>query len=229
MPLQDELSKVPWLALDPHNDRYLSLAPLWDGHGWRLWLPVPGHGLIETKPVGLAEGAYVATEPAAPADLNFPFVEFIWKRANWPNVHHWLTAIEQDVHQIAASLGKIDFFWAMRDRIPDQQGLARFVASEVEYLLMICRSVLDELQEVLRNIWEHIRLLDKMEQRRKGPLPPSFAKMVIHDQKLMSAQDIRTRRRIPLPLASAYEAAGAFVHVLRTLRDGVVHGGSQRR
>ena len=221
-----ELAKIPYLVVDGMGDRDLSLAPLWDGAEWHAWVPRPDGTLFPVKPRDVGEGIYLAREEARADDIYFPFASFVWQRASWAEVRHWYRAIIEDVHQLAASIAKIDFFWAMRERAPGGGlGIRRFVSSELEYLLTVCRSVFDELQEVVGAIWGRVRLLDQEQQRRKGQLRSSFADMVIVNGELMTAEQIAERRRIPPPLAAAYASAGSFLVLLRGLRDGIIHHG----
>jgi len=136
-----ELSKVPYLRAHAAGDRSLRLAPFWDGAAWHLWIAVPDGTLFPMKPQGFSEGSYVATEPAVADDIYFPFMEFVWKRASWPEVDRRQDAIVEDVHQLAASIAKIDFFWRMREHVPGG-GLAvgRYVRSELEFLLTTYRT-----------------------------------------------------------------------------------------
>jgi hypothetical protein len=221
-----ELAKVPYLRPDVVGGRDVPLAPLWDGESWHLWIPAAGDTLMEMKPKDAGECSYFAKAPARPEDLHFPFVSLISKRASWPEVRHWLAAVVEDVHQLAAVLAKIDFLWECRTSAPGgDMGLRRFIACEVEYILTVCRSMFDQLQEILRGIWQHVTLLDADEQKRKKDLEQSFAKMVFRDNKLMTVSEIQQARRVPAPFAAAYHAAGEFLSVLRNLRDGIVHGG----
>jgi hypothetical protein len=221
-----ELAKIPYLRAEVVGDRQAALTSLWDGTEWHAWIPGPSGTLVHMRPRELAEGTYVAKAPARADDIHLPFAEFFWKRASWPAVGHWYNAILEDLHQLAAAVAKIDFFWAMREHAQGGGlGIRRFVGSELEYLLTVCRSVFDELQEVVRAIWSKVRLVDEELQRRKGTLPPSFRKMVMSDGNLMQADEIGRRHNVPPPLAAAYQSAGSFLKVLRELRDGIIHHG----
>ena len=223
-----ELAKIPYLRADLAGDRSVSITPFWDGTSWHVWINGPDGTLLPMKPPGCGEARYVGREPADTNDLHFPFADFVWRRASWADVAHWSGALVEDVHQLAASVAKIDFFWDARDRVPGGGlGLRRFVSSELEYLLVVCRSVFDLLQEVIRAIWGHVRLLDEDQQRRKRELRSSFADMVMSNGKLMTVEQIAATRRVPLPLATVYADAGAFLKVVRELRDGLIHHGKE--
>jgi hypothetical protein len=191
-----------------------------------VWIPSADGTLLPIRPQGCGEASYVGKEPADVNDLHFPFADFVWRRASWANVGHWYSALVEDVHQLAAAVAKIDFFWDARDRVPGGGlGLGRFVSSELEYLLTVCRSVFDLLQEIIRAIWVHFRLVDEEQQRQKRELRSSFADMVISHGELMTVEQIAVDRRVPPPLAAVYADAGAFLKIIRDLRDGLIHHG----
>ena len=219
-----ELASVPYLCAGAVGERHVQLESFWDGTEWHAWIAGPNGTLIHMRPRDLGVGSYIAKEPAADDDFCFPFTDFMWRRASWPDANHWHGAIVEDVHQLAASIAKIDFFWKMREHAPALV-LGRFASSEIEYLLTVCRSVFDLLQEVIRTIWGRMRLLDEERQRRKGELRKSFADMVISKGELMSAGRITETRGVPLHLAETYAAGGAFFKLVRELRDGIVHNG----
>jgi|HubBroStandDraft_1064217.scaffolds.fasta_scaffold01382_12 hypothetical protein len=223
-----EFEKIPYLRAEVVGTRVVGLAPLWDGRAWHLWVPAADGGLAVMNVSDYAEGSYFSRSPARPDDVHFPFVEFVWKRASWPDVCHWVGAIENDVHQLAASLAKIDFLWTKREEVSGGVfGLRRFIAGEVEHVVTVCRSTLDELQAFIRAVWEHVRLVDAAEQSRKGSLRKSFADMVIADGQLLSVEDIGEKRNVPLPLSATYAQAGMFLQTLRDLRDDIVHRGKE--
>jgi hypothetical protein len=174
-----ELWKVPYLRADALGDRQAALTSLWDGADWHAWVPGPKGTLFHMEPNELAEGSYVAKDAARADDLHFPFADFMWKRASWPEVGHWYRAIVEDLHQIAASIAKVDFFWKTRDQAPGGAlGARRFVSSELEYLLTVCRSVLDELQEIVRAIWERVREEHSFNEHAVS-LRPALAHLVV--------------------------------------------------
>ena len=220
-----ELRKVPFLRADLLGNRSLTLPSYWDGTRWSGWVPQADGSLFEMHPIDCAEGSYVAREAARPDDMHVPFADFMWRRIGWSDVQHWKNALVEDVHQMAASLDKIGFFWTSRASLDESLRLRRFVATEIEYLLMLSRSAFDLLQEVMRAFWRHIELVDPDAQRRKGDLKKSFADMVMHGDRRLSAPEIAETRKIPLQLAEAYAAGGDRLEAVRKLRDAIVHQG----
>lgn len=219
---ETEFARIPFLRVDALHGRVVPLSAWWDGSGWHTWV-VQGERLVELKPVGAVKTSYFAKEPAGRTDLFIPFHSYIWKHASWPDVMAWAGTIVSDVHNLAASLGKIDVLWTGRILAGDQ--LDGFVKTELEYVLVVCRSLLDHLQEVSRAMWTRVRLLDDAAQKRKRELPSSFRAMVLENNQFMNAARIGQRHAIPLPLAEFYEQAGQFLELVRRWRDGIVHHG----
>ncbi len=172
--------------------------------------------------VDAAHSDYVAREPARESDLNFPFLEFMWKHASWPDIVPRINGLAEDVHNLAASLAKIDHFFKYREQVG--HGVTRFVETEVEYMFTVCRSLFDLLQEIVAAVWQRVRLLDDETQAKKRELPKSFRKMVIYDTKLMDVEEIGAKFHIPAALAGFYAHFAPFFEKLRSYRDGVVHG-----
>jgi hypothetical protein len=219
-----EFAKVTYLRAGLVTDRTVNLVPLWEGGEWRMWIPGPD-GLFLMKPREYAEGLYAARESARPDDIYFPFSEFVWKHATWPDLCHWITSINDDLQNLAAALAKIDFLWDMRERVAQTFSLGRFVKNEVEYILTVCRSVLDELHEIVAALWSRVTLLDVEAQKGKRPLDKKLSRMILREGKLMSADEIVEHRNVPLGLANLYAGAGPFLATVRQLRDRVIHGG----
>ena len=105
----------------------------------------------------------------------------------------------------------------------------QFAATELEYFLILARTVFDSLQEMVRTIWKTVKLIDPVleeRHRRASSLPKSFADVLVRDNKLQSAAEIEERFVLPAPLAQQYAAIAPFFLDLRKARDRVVHGGS---
>ena len=225
----EQLRVVPYLDVDSLGDRVVNLMPLWDGSQWHLWVPTKD-ALIEMTPLDAVQVDYVATARAQDSDILIPFVEFMWQRASWPEVFTHVRALGEDFHNLGTSVAKLMHFHATRAEIGNP-AISRFVATELEYLVMSARSVFDLLQEIVSEIWTtRIRLLDpEAEKRRKGhKLPDTFSKMVLRKKRgQKTAAEIASDCAIPLPLAEAYNTVAGFFSDLRDTRDAIVHGGSE--
>jgi hypothetical protein len=222
----DGLRAVPFLAVDGMGDRVVNLMPMWDGTAWHQWLPVRG-GLMKVQIQGLAVGEYLARVAEASTDLSVLFLEFAWQRASWPELCDLWRHLTDDVHNFATCVAKIEHFVAERDRIG--LGASAFVETELEYLLVLARSVFDLLQELIARVWkQRARLLDPAAEaeRKRHALPAEFSRIVLRGKSdVRSAEEIAARFPVSSGLAGAYSAAGAFFSRLRDVRDSIVHGG----
>lgn len=223
---QAELSKIPYLDATAVDQRVLLLMPFWDGEIWRHWIGVDGGALIEMKPIDTVRSNYVATTAARDTDLFFPFADFMWQRANWPETSRLILSILDDFHMLGTSAAKLRHFFETREQV-DKSLLGAFVQTELEYMLTVSRSVFDLLQEAVAGFWnKRVLLLDNAAQKARRPLPDTFSKVVLESNRLRTADEIASRFGLPDVIAAQYATYGeTFLH-LRTWRDRIVHGGS---
>ncbi|MFZ0915071.1 MAG: hypothetical protein WBQ76_14530 [Candidatus Korobacteraceae bacterium] len=225
-----ELQKIPYLKLDDLRGRTVKLMPFWDGERWHLWFALP-EGLVEGQIIDTLEGDYVAASPARSTDLLIPFVELMWQRASWPEVCPLISAIIADFHNMGTSVAKLHHFF--NSRLTLLPGAARrFACTELEYLVILARTVFDLLQETISLLWKNrrVRLLDEdsEKRRRQRTLPETFSRILLRDKKVLrSAAEIEHDFALPLTLAEEYARQGPFFAEVRESRDKVVHAGSE--
>jgi hypothetical protein len=222
-----ELKKLPYLDVSALDGRVVKLMPLWDGTNWHMWFNTPA-GLIEGKIVDAAESDYVAKSAAKPSDLYIPFLHLMWQQASWGEVCPLITAISEDFHNMGTSVAKLKHFHEFREPRKDQ-GLHRFALTELEYLVTLCRTTFDLLQEMMASIWKtRVELVDEAREafRRAHSLPKTFSKMVLHEKTgLRTVAEIEEQFGLPRPLAEQYARIAPFFAELRKIRDRIVHGG----
>jgi hypothetical protein len=212
--------KIPHIDATTLSGRFVaSLSFLADGQ-WTQWIPTED-GLISMK-AWPAESCYFAKERERESDCFFQFLDFIAQRGNLTSVQKAFRGLIEDFFNLAASLQKFDILFENYEK--HRLGLSRLVATELEYLVSLCRSIFDLLQEVIAAQWHSVALLDK--SNKKKQLPKSFSEMVLKGQDLRSQEDIEQRFLIPADLAFFYHGAGPFFQLLRTLRDKFIHGGN---
>lgn len=218
-----ELSKIPFIDSKNIGGRGLSTLTFYDGGQWQMWFPLSsGLTMLKGEP---AEADYFAKSPEKDTDIYLDFLNFMTQRACWADVMKTIDGIRCDVHNLGASLGKLDLFYqASRDR---RLEVTRFVSTEIEYVFCVCRSLFDLLQEIIAALWKRVKLLD--ETVKKKQLPNSFRKMVLKDEKLLSVADIEEQWHVSQALAEFYHRHGPFFELLRNYRDAVVHSGRDLR
>lgn len=128
------------------------------------------------------------------------------------NVQAFLNSLTSDVFNLAASLYKLDVLRMQ----PMYNGKRRWVITELEYIIIVCRRIYDMLQELVVRIWETVQLTDSDSPKRK--LPASFRKMVLSKNKSQNATQICARFNIPESLAYWYVDQSAFFLTLRSAR-----------
>ena len=100
----------------------------------------------------------------------------------------------------------------------------RFVQTEIEYIVFVCRSLFDLIQEMMATIWKEVTIRD--ESVNKQPLPESFAKIVAKGDVLRTSQDISATYGLSIIISDWYERSGKLFLALRELRNRVTHSGS---
>lgn len=223
----ENLKSVSYLKPENIGDgRVVKLMPFWDGTAWHLWLDT-SEGLIEGKVLDVSEGDYIGKGAAKETDLFIPFIDFMWQRASWPEIVDVIRAIADDFHNMGTSVAKLRLFYDTRGKLAPSSS-ARFAATELEYLVILCRTVFDLLQEMISITWGgNVRLLDPAaEQKRKQiKLPDTFSRMVLVDkQRPRTPAEIESKYGVPPVLANEYARLTPFFTRLRGVRDNVVHG-----
>lgn len=224
----DEIKKIPYLNIDELYGRVLNLMPFWDGNEWHQWVDCSA-GLVKIKIVDAVESDYLAKTPASQHDILIPFIEFMWQRASFNEICPLIRGISEDFHNMGTCIAKLHHFFRTQHSLKSVE-VIRFATTEIEYLVILCRTVFDLLQESLATIWQkNIRLTNPLaeKQRRSRKLPDTFSKMVLHNKKdFMTAEDIEKRYGIPAVVANEYFKHAPFFSGLRSIRDDIVHGGS---
>lgn len=221
-----ELGKLPHLNLTELNGRKVNLMPLWQGGSWHLWVPTPDGKLIEMKPVDAAQSLYLGKSSAHPDDFWIAILDLMWQRASFPDVVPLVSAIADDFHLLATSAAKLEYFHKHGNDINSTLA-ASFVESELEYIIIVARSVFDLTQEVLSLCWnKYFALLDSEADalRRRHPLPPKLSKVLYSNKSPRSSSDLVAFYALPQNLAETYAKHEPFFFSLRDWRDRIIHG-----
>jgi hypothetical protein len=226
---REELQQIPHLNLKALGDRTVNLMSLWDGEQWHSWVPI-GQKIIKVQIVDIAEGHYLAKAPALDSDLFIPFVDFMWQRASWPEIVPIITAICDDFRNMGTAVAKLKHVFNTSHLLP--RGAARaFASTELEYLVILARTIFDLFQEMMAKVWHgRIRLLDPNAEsiRKQRKLPSRFSTLCLKEEKsaVRTIEEIEHRFGLPRKMAEQYAAAAPFFLELRRMRDGIVHSGT---
>ncbi|MBN9051538.1 MAG: hypothetical protein J0H78_18930 [Rhizobiales bacterium] len=205
------------------------MLPVWDGENWSHWIDGPDGRLIQIKIMDAAHSLYLTkTVAARESDLWIPIIEIVWQRLSYPELVPFLSAIEDDFHLLAASAAKLEHLHSTRAGA-DEGLMASFVRSEIEYMLVVTRSIFDLLQEVISRFWnDSVKLLNESDQalKKRNRMPTTFAKVAFASDKPQNAAALIAKYALPPLVAAQYEKHAPFFASLRVSRDRIIHGNS---
>lgn len=222
-----KLDAIPYIDKDQLQGRFISTMHFYHGGRWELYVDIGDRLLpIDARP---AEAFYFAKEEEKDTDLYFHFLDFIAQHACFYGMDKPILGLRDDLFNLSASVAKIEHLHATREAI--KSGVSRMVATEIEYIYSVCRSMFDLLQEISSKLWAASILVDaeaEAARRRKKPLPETFSKVLYaKDDQIRTPEEIEARFGIPRLWAEYYVGHAAFFTGLRKFRDGIIHAGSQ--
>jgi hypothetical protein len=205
-----QFTKIPFLNHMELPGRALFSTIFFDGK-WHAWIEA-GDQLLPTQ-MWPAEAMYFGTLPEQETDICLHFLDMMGQRLNYLPVRRMFFGLHDDVFNLSASLAKIRLIH--RTREDHKHGVSRMVATEVEYLHGVCRSIFDLWQDVVVVLWDSIQLIDP--NAKKKQLKQRYRQMVFSDNKLRTVEELVQRfPGLPAPLAECYVRSGAFFADLRT-------------
>jgi hypothetical protein len=210
---------IPFLDHSNLQGRFLCSLFFYNGE-WHSWIEA-GDRIVKAQ-MWPAEAMYFGTSPELQTDIGFHFLDTIAQKLSFLPLSRTLFGIQDDVFNLSASLAKVRLLHEAKKDI--KNGISRMVATEVEYMHGVCRSLFDLWQHVLITVWNNIELLDA--KTKKKELPNSYRRMLFEANKLRTVDDLTERFGIPAPLAECYVRSAGFFVDLRKLRDNVIHLGS---
>lgn len=187
---------------------------------WHGWLPTPD-ALIKIK-MTPAQAGYFGDKPERETDWYSLLLDILHQSISYPSLARAMSGIWGDIQNLATSLAKIHMFF---EASLTRKDVTRFALTEVEYMVMVCRSIFDLLQEIIGVIWKDIELKDK--PKHKKALPKSFADVLFRSNEEQSAMDISARFGLIPALSEWYVSQRPFFVELRSLRDKMAHGGRE--
>lgn len=138
-------------------------------------------------------------------------------------------SILDDIQNIGCSFQKLDIFYEMwqNGRINSVDD-SRLISSELEYVLILCRGLFDDLQSIIKEFWRIARSHDNPRRQNKH-LPDRFFEMICtgdnNDIRVLSKDEIVAKQKIFPELADYYLSQAEFFLHLRKCRDDIIHRG----
>lgn len=220
-----ELEKIPYLNTSAIKGRVPFVLPWWDGKSWRHWICVEQE-VIELSLYGNDHGLYYSSEQQDSHDLNVAFINFVVQHASWGKNHRILSAIADDLHAIASSIGKLYLIHSSQATL-GVGASSQFALTEFEYLILTLRSIFDLAYEIFRNTWNDVTLNDAglNERKRQNQLPKKLSKLLLDGtSSAVTSSSLQERYAIPISIAERLLKDAEFFKWIRAIRDNIAHG-----
>lgn len=215
------LIKLPYISLstaDKICNRIIPIFPIWENQEWKM--PIFIGNKIDIIKAVPAKSDYIAKEiENSKTDIYLPFFNFFFKFITFPDLMHYFDCLSNDIHNLFTSIAKIDTFFKLGNKNSE---IGDFIATEIEYIVILCKSLFDLLQIIISKIWQNVKLV---KGKNKKNLPKTFRRMVYKDEQILSKQKIIEDYNIPEELASFYSNIAPFYEKLKIFRDKIVHQG----
>lgn len=167
------------------------------------------------------EANYLAKNPLDSKHINYPFIDLLIKKAYLPGIERQVNAVVNDIHNLSASIRKIEIYFLIYRYDKDVTATNRFVLTELEYIFSTCRSLFDIFQKVARKLWDNLTL-----DTKKGGFPESFADVVYKKgDELNSREELLNKYGMPELWADFYYKYSDIFSKIRNFRNIVLHKG----
>lgn len=212
-------NELPFIDHGQTAGRFVASFCFWAEGEWRTLAPL-GDGRYMEIAAWPAELAYLGKDRQQATDYYSHFLNFLGQHGNGVALMPMFSSIEEDIFSLAASFAKLKLIHASTER-----GAGRMAATEVEYILTVCRTMFDLLQEVLAKTW---KTLKRDDGARTKALKETFSRIVLGDKdRIKTVDEIVAQFDIPEPLAHCYTRHVPLFVKIRQFRNSVVHGFSK--
>jgi hypothetical protein len=223
------LAEIPYFARDElSRGGFIPTAMFYVDGAWRCWVGTEEPGKFIEIHGWPAESFYWGDKEGDPDDFSTLFLDFVAQRANLWSVRHAFSGIQDDLFNLSASLHKFGLIHATGGH-----GASRLAATEVEYVMLLCRSIFDLLQEVVAGIWDTISLTGPDGQTdfaaNKRQLAKSFSDMALKANDVRPPEELTQKFGLPPTIAECYARQAPIFLKIRKFRDDIVHRGHNVR
>ncbi len=221
-----EFREFPYYRNIPKDGRTIFLNPLFnhEKNDWVLLVQVNPDKLQRLMGGEPIVSCYLGFQPANPKrDFEFNLGTFIVQHVSFPGIAGPLFTLENDIHNCCAILEK--FLLISNKDKSQRDGLNLLLRTELEYLIVVIRSIYDLLQKLSKNATALVREVEEPKRRVIQNLPDSFADVVLSGDQIRSTEQIQEKFRLPVPLANFYASEANHFQWLRDLRVAIEHHG----
>lgn len=222
----EEAKKIPYVKNIPKDGRIIYNYSFYDHDkdDWIRHIHISGRRLGRIAGGQVVVGGYLASNPEkADKDLEFPLGTFIIQHLSFRKIINVFSGLIADFHNCSSILQK----YILISSLPqgERVGAEQLLLTELEYLLVIIRSIYDLVQKISKFASELIKYPNEPYKPMVSDLPNSFAKVVLHGSQSRSSDEINKKYNLPPPIADFYFKESKYFIWLRDLRDMIEHHG----
>jgi hypothetical protein len=218
--------RLPYVKNVPQDGRAIYVIPYYDieSSEWFIYAEVEKLKYIRLTGASPISGIYLSGAPQDPKmDIECPMGTFVTQQFSFPSVVGAFSQITSDLHNLACVLEK---FHLISLRPIQQRRAAGFLLeSEVEYLMLLVRSVYDLVQRFAKRASSLVRSLEDPTRPVFSGLPESFADVCLHGNQARSIAEIQAKWGLSSSLAAFYVGEATTFLRIRSVRDGIAHRG----
>lgn len=178
---------------------------------------------ILLKIVGIHNSYYFSKNIQSTDDSYIKFIDFVYQKIQIFD-NKTILKIQTDIQNLLISLSKIEYFFKCEEISNNSM---YYVQTEVEYILITCRSLFDLLQEIIRKFLSKIQFINygNNTNLKVKELSSSFGDMCLLKDEIISADKLYEKYKLPTYIINFYLENAKFFKSLRKMRDDIVHRG----
>ena len=214
------VGELPFVRNIPRDGRAVIVAPYYDHntHAWQVYAELSPGSIVALRGGIPQSGMYISTSAEDPTrDIELPFATLVTQRMSFPGTHGPLSRIVDDVQNFACVLEKYHIIAARR--AAHHNDASYLLSTEVEYLVVVARSLYDLLQLFAKNSTSLVRNQEDPGMSLCPALPDSFADMCIRAEAPRTVVDLVSAYQLTPTMAQFYAEEAAYFLAVRSLRD----------
>ena len=209
----------PFFITDINRALYFKHLFLIDEDNSIKWWYKSNNDYILMKRCLISDGFYFSLNKKDSNDTYIKYIDFIYQKTPFFS-SKISNKILSDIMNLLISLAKIDFF----DKLDNSYNLnpSDFLLTEIEYILIVCRSLFDLLQEFINFSLSRFKYTYDGGKTFKtiNNLPQSFFYLSNHDSEYLLK-----KYKLPPFMPAFYDKYRVFFKYLRDMRDDIIHYG----
>jgi len=220
-----ESEKLSYYQTRPTDSRPMVLLPFYDDGEFKIPFTVRDK-IVLLKADAAYSGSYIAQAQLDPGiDIYLPLLDLLVQRVISPHLIYLIQTVVGDVINFGAAIEK---YRLILHNERDKLGATTLIATELEFLFQNVRSLYDQLQKIIKVIWDQTSITEPGIKKQALPFK-SFGDVILFGQEdqIRSVDEIMGKYGLPIPIATFYNEQGAFFRLCREIRNDIAHYGGK--